>query len=176
MEYAIQGKYPKDHSEHLKIVLKFILSAFCVGAIFLLISSKAFFAPAGAISSNMPQMKKFDMNPPLEVGPKTSELMANLQNEGLAPKATVNIQRDFFSAMGIIVTLNGDNIKVFEYKDPATAAADVLAFQKSAETKMYAWRKTVHLYLKDNIIVFYMGSRRNILDALKNRVGEPVLL
>jgi len=174
MAYALNLKY-----NHLKINSNFKIPLVVLGVVFF-----ALFIYSNALSFNLknPTIENnysfinLSWEQELKVLPKTRDLVDDLQKEGYSANAVSEIERNFFSVPGVIVTLDGDNIKVFEYRDKLSAEVDTLLFSESAKTKYYAWRKDVNLYLKDNLIIFYTGSRKGVLEVLKNTVGEPMKL
>ena len=108
------------------------------------------------------------------IGPETYKLIRKIEQMGLNPLVVGKSQRTFFSVEGRVVALSGDNIKVYEYPNNMGASAEVSNFQESAKTRMGSWKKTVHLYAKGNIIVFYMGERKKIIDPLMQIFGKAV--
>lgn len=172
--------YVLDHkSHHLKINSDQKIILITLGIVFLalfLYGKLLSLTLKKATINNNYSFFSLTMEKPIKILPGTEDLMNRLEKEGYAPSIASEIERNFFSVPGVIVTLDGDNIKVFEHKDNLSAEVDALLFSESAGTDYYAWRKKVNLYLKDNIVVFYMGSRKSVLDALKNTVGEPIKL
>lgn len=112
----------------------------------------------------------------ISVGRDTQKLIARIEETGLYPMPIRDVTRDFFSVTGKIIALDKDNVSVFKYKDSATALPEVSTFQKSAGTRAGSWKKGVHLYAQDNLIVFYMGDRQSIMHSLNSIFKQSVVL
>ena len=108
-------------------------------------------------------------------GPSTQEFINNLVSEDVKPVLVDNTKKDFFSVEGQIIAVGKSNIQVFEYPDMASARLDVVAFQKSANTRYGAWKKRVHLFTKDNLIIFYMYDNKEVLRFLRSVAGSEIL-
>lgn len=105
----------------------------------------------------------------------TNKLLTDLRNLGGHPVIVSSVTRDFFTGKGTLVTLNKDNFSVFEYTDEATALAEIETFRKSAHTTRQ-WKRKVHLYTTGNLIVFYMGIQKPVIQALHEAVGDELVL
>lgn len=175
MNYIKIENYSRSH---YRSILAFGLTAAAV------LTSLLFFKTStslnysfGTSSQNVGNASESFQNiPKVKVGPKTNALILDLENIGLDPISVSNITRDFFSAEGKMITLDGDNIQVFEYADSLAATGELFLFQKSAQTRRGSWKKNVHLYANVNLIIFYMGERKNIIDSLNSIFGKPIML
>lgn len=114
--------------------------------------------------------------PKMIVGPNTEDIIKKITATGLNPIVVGPIMRGTFSVEGKIVTLGGDNINIYEYANSNIASDEVVSFQLSSETSAGSWKKEVYLYSKDNIIVFYMGEKKNIINSLNTIFGQSVPL
>jgi hypothetical protein len=112
----------------------------------------------------------------VKTGVETSKMIKKISNYGFSPEVVANINREFFSAEGQIITLGNSNIKVFEYRDNAKLLEEVNSFRESASTPFGSWKKNVHLYRDDNLIVFYMGNEKGIIESLDGIFIESVVL
>lgn len=110
----------------------------------------------------------------IAVGPATQKLIVNITALGLEPVALKSINRNFFTVPGTLVTLKGDNITIFEYPDNATAVVELSALQQSEIVKYRSWKRLVHIYISENVIVFYAGARPDIISSLENILGQAV--
>ncbi len=106
--------------------------------------------------------------PDTKVGPVTERFILELKKSGLDAIPLQRITRTPFSVRGNVITIQGDNIQVFEYPshDSALKEASVFAEKYVDRTKLSRWKNSVHLYAKDTLAIFYMGNDKNILDIL----------
>lgn len=106
-----------------------------------------------------------DIKPELE----TEQFIGDLKSVDLGPVMTQKIKRAPFSVIGALISLKGDNIQVFEYPDYETASKEGLMFARgyTNNTKSSFRENTMHLYIKDKIIIFYMGKDKDILTMLR---------
>lgn len=112
----------------------------------------------------------------VEVGSGTMVLMSKLKNLGFDPNVVSPINREFFSVEGRIITLDKSNIKVFEYEEGVTLTEDVMLFRDSANTSYGSWKKDVNIYTNENLIIFYMGESKSILESLESIFGSSMVL
>jgi hypothetical protein len=82
-----------------------------------------------------------------------------------------------FSVKGTMVLTEHDNVQMFEYSNARAAASDVEAFKKSYDQikSTNIWKSSIHLYQKDNVIVFYMGTREKVISPLTAKMGTAVI-
>ncbi len=112
----------------------------------------------------------------LNAGPATDALIEDLKTYNLNPEIVGNNTRAFFSVEGKMITLASSNIKVYEYENSDTLISEVEEFKKSAKTPYGAWKKDVHLYNNEKVIVFYLGEVKEIKDALNAIFGNEVVM
>ncbi len=113
-------------------------------------------------------------------GLATEQFLSELKNAGLNPLLSQKITRAPFSVGGVMIILSGDNgesidnIQVFEYFDQETALKEVLFIEQkyAAGIGANSWSKTVHLYARGALAIFYMGTEKNILFSLDKTVGH----
>jgi hypothetical protein len=86
------------------------------------------------------------------------------------------INRSEFSAGGRVITLARNNIQVFEYDRAALATAEAEKFAEGyrQEATRNSWQKTVHLYARGSMLIFYMGDDEKILKALQANASPLV--
>lgn len=112
----------------------------------------------------------------IRIGHATENLLDGLKTQNLNPEVVGNNTRAFFSVEGKMITLASSNIKVYEYTNSDTLINEVEEFKKSAKTPYGAWKKDVHLYNNDKVIVFYLGEVKEIKDALNAIFGNEVVM
>ena len=97
----------------------------------------------------------------------TGEFISNLENNNFSPVVIAKITRKPLTAQGYIVGLNKDNMEVFEYSNNNSAMAEAaLLAKKYRKPDPNPWAKVIHIYVKDNLVIFYMGNQEEILAAL----------
>lgn len=112
----------------------------------------------------------------VETGESMEIMLKAIKEAGLDPAPLKRVNRAFFSVEGTMVALANDNMLVFEYPDEHLQLIEVSTFQQSAQTPKGSWKKDVNLYMRDNLVVFYMGDRRKITSALEKVMGQRVAL
>lgn len=91
------------------------------------------------------------------------------------------MSQPFFSVQGQVVTVNGENVQVFEYADAATAeteasyTTDVIHFAIKEDSITRAlvvdWVAPPHFYKTGRLIVIYIGDDRPLIDLLEGVLG-----
>lgn len=106
-------------------------------------------------------------------GIATEQFMSELKSVGIKSVLSQKINRDPFSVKGVLIGLNKDSIEVFEYPDHDTALkeASILAQKYVGSKAKNIWKDTTHLYVKDRIVIFYMGTEKSILATLSENEG-----
>lgn len=106
---------------------------------------------------------------PIILGPATLHLMEQLRTEGLDPMAIKEIIHTPLTVTGALVTLGGDNIQVFEYPDHTTAVTEASALTEryASRDRSKAWKKNMHVYVEDTLVIFYMGNRESIVNMFE---------
>jgi len=99
--------------------------------------------------------------------------------DNLRANATVNpegeIEQFLFSVTGFFIQVNGSSVYVFEYNSAEDAEADaslVSPSGKSIGTSMPLWVDVPHFYLKERIIVLYVGDDPAIEELLESVLGS----
>ncbi|MDQ2933126.1 MAG: hypothetical protein M3Q80_01975 [bacterium] len=108
----------------------------------------------------------------VEIGTATTGFIHELGVTDL--QLAKNITRKKFSAPGTLLTLENDNIQVFEYTDGEIASADLeklVEYYYSDKAADLDWKDSVHIYRKDNLVIFYMGANKEILTVLNSFAG-----
>lgn len=103
-----------------------------------------------------------------------SSLLTALQEEGATAQIVDSIDQAFFSPQGNIISVNGEDIQVFEYE--STEAMEAEASQVAPDggsigTSMVTWIDTPHFYKVGRIIVLYVGSDAATLELLEQMIG-----
>ncbi len=110
-------------------------------------------------------------------GPVTDyvSLFDNLRAAGATVEPAGDISQPFFSVKGNAITVNGENVQVFEYADAATAdteAALVSPDGSSVGITMVSWVATPHFYKTGRLIVLYVGDDTAVQNVLEAVLGS----
>jgi hypothetical protein len=94
-------------------------------------------------------------------------------------KATtgIGLTQPFFSVPGIVISISGEDLQVFEYTDAASAAKDIEGISGDASTingEDMAWIASPHFYQHGSLIVLYIGSDPATLNLLQTVIGDQV--
>jgi len=106
-----------------------------------------------------------------------TEFTDALQSAGLLLEIGGLVDQPFFSVSGQIITVNGEDVQIFEYPDSTAAAAEAAQISPDAGSvgaNMISWVAAPHFYTKDRIIVLYIGENDSITRALFEILGEPI--
>jgi len=111
------------------------------------------------------------------VQPQTTfaQLADDLMNAGAEVKAGSNISQPFFSVPGQVLTVNGNDIQVFEFPsidDAQTEVNKVSPDGFSIGTSMVNWVASPHFYTRGPLIVLYVGDGRGVQTLLEGVVGS----
>jgi len=103
--------------------------------------------------------------------------MGDLRGVNLKPELIQKIKRAPLSVKGALIGLGRDNIQVFEYPDHDTALKEGAIFAEKhtkhiGSTASNLWKNTMHLYVRDNIVIFYMGKDADILTVLNKDMNS----
>lgn len=103
--------------------------------------------------------------------------LGQLTHSSSTPMVVANVTRRQFSVPGIVVTYYGNNFQVFEYSDHDTALRDatVIAQRYASSSRSIAWKKNMHVYVNDKLVIFYMGSQDSILNSLDQNAGLAMM-
>ena len=107
-------------------------------------------------------------------GPATGNFVESLNQYNLRPVIIGEIsRRPRITVPGQLVALGGDNIQVFEYPDHDSAMneATALAQAYTESSRSPAWKHNIHVFVKDSLLIFYMGNQSSIVAALEQHAG-----
>ncbi len=99
----------------------------------------------------------------------------NLRATGAIVTPGGSISQPFFTVEGIVILVNGDDVQVFEYPtfiDAEFDARKVSPDGSSIGTSMPFWIGSPHFYLKENIIVLYVGDNLDTLSIIESVLGS----
>ncbi len=126
-----------------------------------------------------PQPPASEPTPPVvsHGGPVTDyiSLIDNLRAAGATVEPAGEISQPFFSVEGNAITVNGENVQVFEYADTAAAEAEATLVSpdgSSVGTTMVGWIATPHFYKAGRLIVLYVGDNAPVVNVLEAVLGS----
>jgi hypothetical protein len=99
---------------------------------------------------------------------QTEVFLSTLTANGLHPTPLAKVNKKIFSVQGLLVAFGNDNIQIYEYPTNASATADAQKFHwiYTSALSRSPFRGIVHLYEKENLLVFYMGNKEDVIRAL----------
>lgn len=104
----------------------------------------------------------------------TASFLAALQVYDATAEIGDSVTQDFFSPEGSIITINGQDVQVFEYENSESMeneASQVAPDGGSVGTSMMMWMDAPHFYKAGRVIVIYIGSDEQILTLLQSVMG-----
>ncbi len=104
-----------------------------------------------------------------------ASLINSLRAGGAKIEPAGEVSQPFFSAKGKVLKVNGGDVQVFEYKDPATAdkeASRVSADGSEIGRNKVGWVGPPHFYKKDKLIALYVGDSPATVKALEAALGN----
>ncbi len=115
--------------------------------------------------------------PPTPTGGQVSDyasLTDNLRKAGATVEPAGEVTQPFFSVQGKIITVNGNDVQVFEYENATAAdneAALVSPDGSSVGTSMIGWVAPPHFYKAGKLIVLYVGESESVIGELASVLG-----
>ncbi len=102
-------------------------------------------------------------------------LVDSLRAAGATTDPAGNVSQPFFAPQGQVLSVNGGDVQAFEFasaEEADTVAATVAADGGSIGTSMVGWIAPPHFYKVGKLIVIYIGSDRDVIDALQEAMGS----
>lgn len=99
----------------------------------------------------------------------------SLEKRNIVPQVVEILEDTLFSVPAIVISVNGENIQVFEFASATEAQnASVLVSEDGTEigTSIISWMDTPHFFTQDKIIVLYVGHNQEILDLLETLLDK----
>lgn len=103
-------------------------------------------------------------------------LIYRLRALGAHVESNGEVDQPFFSAKGQAITVDGEDIQVFQYDDPATADAEAALVSPDGSavgTSKPHWIASPHFFKKDKLLVLYVGDNGALLKLLEAALGRP---
>ncbi len=116
---------------------------------------------------------------PAPLHPATTELISSFEEKGYALVPSGEVKRSSFDTQGSLFVMGGDNIQVFEFasKNDAEKNAGIFLYNLTHTKHNDPWQDYIHVYTKDNLIIYYMGKQKTFLETFQelNLVPAPLL-
>lgn len=128
-----------------------------------------------AISACQSQPRPATSPTQVTTGPATQSLADEFLAAGANVAFSIRLTQPFFSVGGIVLTVNGEDLQVFEYPDEATVQADVDAISPDANIindEDMAWIAPPHFYRRGILMILYMGDNTDTLLLIEQVIGE----
>ena len=101
-------------------------------------------------------------------------LVDTLRARGATVVPVGDVSQPFFSVAGFAITVNGENVQVFEYPTEGAAAADAARVAPdggSVGTTMITWVAPPHFYRQGRLIALYVGTNPDVTGLLTSVLG-----
>ncbi len=102
-------------------------------------------------------------------------LVDTLESAGTTVEPAGTVTQPFFTPLGQVINVEGQDVQVFEYDDEADAdgEADLVSPDgSSVGTSMMTWIATPHFYKSGRVIVLYVGDQNVTIDLLEDTLGS----
>lgn len=116
-----------------------------------------------------------EATPPQATGNEIEALIASLKAAAASVELDGTISQSFFTPLGQIIRVNGQDVQVFVYTDEAAAqgaAAQVSPDGSAVGSEQVAWVATPHFFRQGKLIVLYVGDEATVLQVLQSALGE----
>ena len=104
-------------------------------------------------------------------------LVDNLRAQGLNVSPTGTISQPFFSVPGQILSVNGQDVQVFEFDSPSTSQSQAQKFSpdgKAIDDTIVGWVGPPHVYQSGKILVLYIGTDQTVQKTLGSLLGSQI--
>lgn len=104
-------------------------------------------------------------------------LLDNLRSQNAIVNPGGTVTQPFFSVDGKVVSINGEDVQIFEFADATSAKTEASKIAKdgsSIGTSMVSWIGAPHFFLKERLIVLYIGSNTGVFQPLTTALGPQV--
>ena len=111
---------------------------------------------------------------PLRPVRNLSDLINKLRARGRKVGRGQKVAQPFFSVPGRIITIDGEDVQVFQYANAKSAKREAKAIDQqgsSVGTSMPMWVAPPHFYKSGRLIVLYVGQNSSVIRALEGVFG-----
>ncbi len=103
-----------------------------------------------------------------------ASLIETLQTYDVLVELVEDLEDSSFSVPGKVISLDGEQVQVFEFSSATEAQNASLIVSKDGTeigNSVIRWMDTPHFYTQDRLIVLYVGHSPDTLDLLENLLG-----
>ena len=105
------------------------------------------------------------------------QIISELRAQGaVVGVGSIPAENALFSVSGLELDVDGKILQAFEYVDVAAATADASAiyYGENPAWESTDWPDTPHLFQVNNILLFYAGNDKDIMNMLERAFGPPI--
>jgi hypothetical protein len=105
------------------------------------------------------------------------DLVEALEETGAQVQPGITIEQDFFPVGAQVITINGQDVQVFEFDSPASRQAAEATIQGNGfiiGTMSIDWISTPYFFSRDRLIVLYVGTDQSTLETLTGILGPAL--
>jgi hypothetical protein len=102
-------------------------------------------------------------------------LIERLRAAGAMVEPAGKVEQPFFSVPGNAIKVDGEDVQVFQYPTPATAATEARRVSRDGSaigTTKPHWIGTPHFYRQGRLLVLYLGDEKKVIQALEGVLGR----
>ncbi len=102
------------------------------------------------------------------------ELIARLKHRGKKVRRKEKVEQPFLSPKGQIISVDDQDVQVFEYQSVRAAAHDAKKISGARSTSMAMWIAPPHFFNAGRLIVLYVGKDSSVLKVLTDLLGPEI--
>ena len=107
----------------------------------------------------------------------SADFTADLEAAEATVRQAGEVEQAFFSVGGQLLSLDGQDVQVFEYPDAAyrqTESDQISSDGSTIGTTMITWVDQPNFWAKGRLIVLYVGRDAATIEMLSGILGEPL--
>ncbi len=101
-------------------------------------------------------------------------LVDHLRATGATVVPTGTVTQPFFAVTGQVITVNGEQVQVYEYANDDAASAEASRISPDGGTvgnAMVDWTAPPHFYKEGKLLALYVGTNTSVMHLLKTTLG-----
>jgi hypothetical protein len=100
-----------------------------------------------------------------------TQLINALKTRGKKVRRKGRVEQPFLTVKGQIITIDGEDVQVFEYRTARAAEVDAQNVSGAGSTSIAMWIAPPHFFKSGRLIVLYVGEAPSVLKALADTLG-----